>query len=479
MPGDRVKADVYAKYLGAEEDNWSDALAQLVNFLQYPATAPANVIIDGGGYGSSGITSLGITPIGHGTDPNNGAPKAYLNFIFINKKYDPASLRMAFAPITTEAEEDGSDNKPHEHLTLDEAITEEGYVYVYISNDNPQERDVYFDDFNVEHIKSPIIQSQDFYPFGLTYNSYSREDALNSKWKFQSQQHLDALDLNWDSFKWRNHQPEIGRFFNLDPLAEKYYYNSPYAFSENKVVAHIELEGLESLIFARAPLVGRGTVGATSRLARTGEFEWHHIIARAFRYNRTVQQARREGFKFEGQENKIELEKFSKQTAEGRHGSHPSYNKELGERLKNFETENPGASGPEALDFIRNTVKDLKGTIENNPATKINDLFKGIEIDLRDPSKASDATLYRGPSMEEKAAAKEFFKLKKAVEIYLSSRIRCWRSSGIQIREKACPLTKEVGITDCHTGYVTISNGLRQIFTNERVGIKSRYPEEI
>ena len=57
---------------------------------------------------------------------------------------------------------------------------------------------------------------------------------------------LMTLGINWDSFKWRNHQPDIGRFFNVDPLAEKYYYNSPYAFSENKVVAHVELEGLQS-----------------------------------------------------------------------------------------------------------------------------------------------------------------------------------------------------------------------------------------
>lgn len=40
--------------------------------------------------------------------------------------------------------------------------------------------------------------------------------------------------------------PDIGRFFNIDPLADKYVYNSPYAFSENKVVAHRELEGLEA-----------------------------------------------------------------------------------------------------------------------------------------------------------------------------------------------------------------------------------------
>src|SRR6185369_16078774 len=50
---------------------------------------------------------------------------------------------------------------------------------------------------------------------------------------------------NWDSFKWRNHQPEIGRFFNIDPLAMKYVYNSPYAFSENRVINGRELEGLE------------------------------------------------------------------------------------------------------------------------------------------------------------------------------------------------------------------------------------------
>jgi RHS repeat-associated protein len=98
----------------------------------------------------------------------------------------------------------------------------------------------------VEHIKSPVIQSEDFYPFGLSFNSYSRENSLNNRWKFQGQEHIDELGVNWDSFKWRNHQPEIGRFFNVDPLSEKYVYNSPYAFSENKVTGHVELEGLES-----------------------------------------------------------------------------------------------------------------------------------------------------------------------------------------------------------------------------------------
>jgi RHS repeat-associated protein len=119
-------------------------------------------------------------------------------------------------------------------------------VYIYLSNEGSVQQDVFFDDFKVTHTKSPIVQQDDYYPFGLTFNSYQRENATPNRWKFQGQEHVDDLGLNWDSFKWRNHQPDIGRFFNVDPLAEKYYYNSPYAFSENKVVAHVEIEGLEA-----------------------------------------------------------------------------------------------------------------------------------------------------------------------------------------------------------------------------------------
>jgi len=39
--------------------------------------------------------------------------------------------------------------------------------------------------------------------------------------------------------------PDVARFFNVDPLAEDYPHNSTYAFSENRVIDNIELEGLE------------------------------------------------------------------------------------------------------------------------------------------------------------------------------------------------------------------------------------------
>ena len=42
------------------------------------------------------------------------------------------------------------------------------------------------------------------------------------------------------------HDPRVGRFFAVDPLFRKYPHNSPYAFSENRVIDCVELEGLEA-----------------------------------------------------------------------------------------------------------------------------------------------------------------------------------------------------------------------------------------
>lgn len=39
--------------------------------------------------------------------------------------------------------------------------------------------EVYFDDFKVTHGKSPIVQSQEFYPFGGEFNKFSRENSHN------------------------------------------------------------------------------------------------------------------------------------------------------------------------------------------------------------------------------------------------------------------------------------------------------------
>jgi hypothetical protein len=46
-------------------------------------------------------------------------------------------------------------------------MTQPGYVYIYLSNENTTPVDVYFDDFQVKHVKSNIVAGADYYPFSL------------------------------------------------------------------------------------------------------------------------------------------------------------------------------------------------------------------------------------------------------------------------------------------------------------------------
>ena len=74
-----------------------------------------------------------------------------------------------------------------------------------------------------------------------------KDSAFNYRFGFQGQEGDDEIngDGNSYAFKYRIHDPRLGRFLSIDPLYQSYPWNSPYAFSENSVIAFIELEGLE------------------------------------------------------------------------------------------------------------------------------------------------------------------------------------------------------------------------------------------
>jgi RHS repeat-associated protein len=79
---------------------------------------------------------------------------------------------------------------------------------------------------------------------GISSKALSFGDPEN-KYLFSHQLLDDDLGLNWYQFKYRNYDPQIGRFTEIDPLASKYVYNSTYAYAENKLGLGFDLEGLE------------------------------------------------------------------------------------------------------------------------------------------------------------------------------------------------------------------------------------------
>ncbi len=99
---------------------------------------------------------------------------------------------------------------------------------------------------SVQELIADVWSSQDYYPFGMEMPE--RVFGGDYRFGFQDQEADNEFFNGGDaiSFKYRIHDPRLGRFFSLDPLAKEYPHNSPYAFSENRLLDAIELEGLEA-----------------------------------------------------------------------------------------------------------------------------------------------------------------------------------------------------------------------------------------
>jgi RHS repeat-associated protein len=246
MAGDTIKMEVYDKYVDPTSSDWTAALATLLGQIA-SGTAAAGTVIDGANYSTNGITPFPYVGLaGTGSSTGTG-PKAYMNWLIFDRNY--VFVNGGYVQMTNAAKEDGT-NVPFEKLTASFVINQPGYVYVYLSNENPTPIEVHFDDWKVTQVKSPIVQSDDFYPFGLRFDSYNRESSIPNKFLFHNKtEFIDDLGLNTYHFRYRMYDPALGRFWSVDPLAEKYYYNSPYAFAENKLGMGIELEGLELMDF--------------------------------------------------------------------------------------------------------------------------------------------------------------------------------------------------------------------------------------
>lgn len=95
-----------------------------------------------------------------------------------------------------------------------------------------------------------VDRTTHFYPFGLEFGDYLGTSlSISPNYKYSSQGQEKQRETGWTSYKWRNYDSAMGRFFSVDPLSEKYAYQSHYNFSENRVVDNVELEGLEGADF--------------------------------------------------------------------------------------------------------------------------------------------------------------------------------------------------------------------------------------
>ena len=174
----------------------------------------------------------------------------------------------------------------YENNTLKQFYQPEGYVepdgsgwqYVYQYRDIwGNTRITYADDDNNGSVtSSEIRREQNYYPFGLEHKGYNINSygAKNNLKTYQGQEFTEDLGLNTHEWKYRMSDPAIGRFWQIDPLAEDYTYNSTYAFQENKLGSGIELEGLENVEWGElSPAGGGGFATFVSELLGLGRIQ--------------------------------------------------------------------------------------------------------------------------------------------------------------------------------------------------------------
>jgi RHS repeat-associated protein len=88
-------------------------------------------------------------------------------------------------------------------------------------------------------------------PYGtLLDGRHGQQNGTDYRYGFQGQEADDEIkgEGNSYSYKYRMHDPRIGRFFAIDPLAPKYPELTPYQFSSNSPIYMNEIEGLEGQV---------------------------------------------------------------------------------------------------------------------------------------------------------------------------------------------------------------------------------------
>ena len=96
---------------------------------------------------------------------------------------------------------------------------------------------------------SDVVAYNEYYPFGMLVPNRHASSAAY-RYGFQGQEKDDEIKGEGNSlnYKYRMHDPRVGRFFAVDPLVHSYPWYTPYQFSGNTPIMSIELEGLEPIV---------------------------------------------------------------------------------------------------------------------------------------------------------------------------------------------------------------------------------------
>lgn len=218
-------------------------------------------------WATSGVLTPNATNFLNSQTYNNTIPKAFINWVLFDERFNYVSSSSGFEQV-------GASGAYTSHSRTNLVLNKSGYLYIYVSNETPN-IDVFFDNLQVTHIRGPLIEESHYYPFGLTMSGISSK-ALSfgtpqNKSKFNDGNELQSAEFNdgsgletYDAVH-RMYDPQIGRFFQIDELAELELNMTPYNFAINNPISFNDPLGLTEGDSTHPKVLGNVTVYTTKK----------------------------------------------------------------------------------------------------------------------------------------------------------------------------------------------------------------------
>lgn len=238
MPGDEIDIEVWAFNQGGISTGTSRISS--TNLV----TALANAFVPGGSgtdlYTQTNTIFSGVSSyLTGGGSSGSSRPFAFLNYIVFDNNFNRVASGHSRVSSITYAKHLLSLNNVN--------ITQKGYMYIWVSNESNQNQNTYFDDLKVTHHKGAILQEDHYYPFGMNINALSSTAPLSkpNKYKFNGNEEQTEFNLGLSDFNARFYDPQLGRFIQVDPLADYAVQlnMTPYQFGWNNPVKYDDPTG--------------------------------------------------------------------------------------------------------------------------------------------------------------------------------------------------------------------------------------------
>jgi RHS repeat-associated protein len=118
-------------------------------------------------------------------------------------------------------------------------------------------------------VPSEIVQEEHYYPFGMKLTGpwigVGAAAGAKSAYQYNGIDHVDAFELNVNMAMYRTLDPVLGRWWSVDPAAEKYMSWTPYNSMGNSPIVQIDPNG-DVLPFLAIVAIGAAVFG-TGNLA--------------------------------------------------------------------------------------------------------------------------------------------------------------------------------------------------------------------